>query len=264
MKIHVAPLVLATALALSACASQPETRPNVSDRQILPREVSPGEKIDISFNLEVSDPAAVERVYLRGLPKNSVLAGTQTELPLPAGQNTLYAEQIELRAPATDGQYNVEMVFETTGKTYFASFGSLAIRDAPSRILYSQFLPGSHNVDDCLAGTKLVEFEYTVADDNGASDFVVPTLFAMDGTSKDFVFFPHWEPMSWSGGSQGLVLERPTSDRAKEELVSSDIRILCEVPQASLHEYVVKGQSVSRLTGKSTTIGSAPVRYYVE
>jgi hypothetical protein len=236
----------------------------VSDRQLSPREVSPGEKIDISFNLEGSDPAAVERVYVRGLPKNSVLAGTRTELPLPAGPNTLYAEQIELNAPASDGQYNIELVFETTGKTYFAPLGSLAVRDTPSRILYSQFLPGSHRVTSCLAGTKLVEFEYTVSDDNGASDFAVPTLFALDGTSKDFVFFPHWQPMSWSGGSPGLVLERPRSDRVKEELVSSDIRIHCDVPQASLHEYVVKGQSVSRLTGKSTTIGSDPVRYYVE
>ena len=50
----------------------------------------------------------------------------------------------------------------------------------------------------------------------------------------------------------------------KQELVSSDIRIFCKMPEATLHEYVVKGQSVSRLTGKSTMIDSDPARYYVE
>ena len=35
-------------------------------------------------------------------------------------------------------------------------------------------------------------------------------------------------------------------------------------PPAPVADYVVKGQSVSRLTGKSTTIGGDPARYYVE
>ena len=74
----------------------------------------------------------------------------------------------------------------------------------------------------------------------------------------------HWQPITWSEGSQGIVLGHPTADSVKQELVTSDIRIHCEVPKATLHEYVVKGQSVSRLTGISTTIGSDPVRYYVD
>jgi hypothetical protein len=198
------------------------------------------------------------------LPKNTILAGTQTELHLPDRQSTPYASQIEVRAPAADGQYNLELVIETSEKTYLASLGYLAIRDTPSRILYTQFLPGSHAAARCPLGTRLLKFEYTVQDDNGASDFVAPTLVAKDTGSKDFIFFPHWEPISWLDGKQGIVLDLPTTDSVKKELVTSDIRIHCKVPQATLYEYIVKGQSVSRLSGESTPAGSDPARYYVE
>ena len=253
MKAYFALFALIVVLALSACASPPETRPVVSDRQISPQEISPDQRITVAFNLEMKEPDAVKRVFIRGLPKNTVLAGTQIDLPLPDRQSTPYEAEIEVLAPAADGQYNLELVFETSGKTYFAPLGSLAIRDTPSRILYSQFVPGTHAAADCSVDSKVVKFEYAVADDNGASDFVAPTLFPVDTGSNVLL-----------EGRQGIVLDHPTRDSVKQELVSSDIRILCNVPKATLHEYVVKGQSVSRLTGKSTTIGSDPARYYVE
>ena len=205
-----------------------------------------------------------ERVFVRGLPENTVLAGTNIDLDLPDGQSTFYAAQITLVAPVTDGQYNLELVLNTSDKTYFAPLGSLAVRDVPSRILYTQFLPGSHVADDCSLGTKLLEFQYAVADDNGASDFVGATLLARNIGSKDLVFFPHWEPSTPLGGKPGIFLEPPTNDTDTEELVKSDIRIHCKLPAASLYEFEVQGQSVSRLTGKSTPIGSDPARYYVE
>ena len=264
MKAYFVPFALIVVLALTACASPPEIRPVVSDRQISPQEISPGQRITVAFNLEVKEPDAVKRVFIRGLPKNTVLAGTQIDLPLPDRQSMPYEVEIEVLAPAADGQYNLELVFETSAKTNFAPLGPLAIRDIPSRIIYSQFVPGSHAAADCLFDTKLLKFEYTVVDDNGASDFVGPTLFPVDIGSKDLVFYPHWQPMTWSEGAQGIVLDHPTIDTVKQELVSSDIRIHCKVPKATLHEYVVKGQSGSRLTGKSTTIGSDPARYYVE
>ncbi len=264
MKAYFAPFALIVVLALSACASPPETRPVVSDRQISPQEISPDQRITVAFNLEIEEPDAVKRVFIRGLPKNTVLAGTQIDLPLPDRQSTAYEAEIDVLAPAADGQYNLELVFETSEKTYIAPLGSLAIRDIPSRIIYSQFVPGSHAAADCSFDTKLLKFEYTVVDDNGASDFFGPTLFPVDTGSKDLVFYPHWQPMTWSEGAQGIVLNRATTDSVKQELVSSDIRILCKVPTATLHEYVVKGQSGSLLTGKSTTIDSDPARYYVE
>lgn len=264
MKDYLAPLALCIVLALSACARQPESPPIVSDGNVSPREIWPGERIKVSFSLGVNDPAAVERIYVRGLPKNTVFAGSQTELRLPDRQRTPYASLIEVRVPAADGQYNLELVIETSEKTYVAPLGSLAIRDTPSRILYTQFLPGSHAAARCSLGTKLLKFEYTVEDDNGASDFAAPTLVAKDTGSKDFVFFPHWEPIAWLGGKEGIGLDRPTTDSVKKELVTTDIRINCRMPQASLYEFVVNGQSVSRLTGKSTPAGSDPARYYVE
>ena len=264
MKAYFAPFALIIVLALSACASPPETRPIVSDWQLSPREISPGQSITVAFDLEMKEPDAVKRVFIRGLPKNTVLVGTQIDLPLPDRQITPYEAEIEVLVPAADGQYNLELVFETSGKTYFVPLGSLAIRDTPSRILYSQFVPSNHAAADCPVDTKLLEFEYAVADDNGASDFVAPTLFPADTGSKSLVFYPHWQPITWSDGRQGIVLDHPTKDSVKQELVSSEIRILCNVPKATLHEYLVQGQSVSRLTGKSVTIGSDPVRYYVK
>ena len=264
MKAYFAPFAMMIVLALSACASPPITRPSISEWQVSPREISPGQRFTVAFDLEMKEPNAVERVFIRGLPKNTVLAGTWIDLPLPDRQITPYEAEIEVLAPAADGQYNLELGFETSGKTYFVPLGSLAIRDTPSRILHSQFIPNTHAAAGCSADTKLLEFEYVVADDNGASDFVAPTLFPVITGSKDLVINPHWQPISWSEGRQGIVLDHPTKDSVKQELVSSDVRILCKVQKASLHEYVVEGQSVSRLTGKSTTIGGDPVRYYVK
>lgn len=264
MKHYVTAIALIIALALSACASPPETRPIVSDRQLSPREISPGDSITIAFKLQVPDPSAVERVRIRGLPKNTRAAGTRTRLPLPSEKTTAYKAEIEVLVPAADGNYSLDLVFETSEKTYVAPLGSLAIRDTPSRILYTQFLPGNHAAANCRAGTKLLALEYTVTDDNGASDFVAPTLVAANPDSKKFVFFPHWEPINWLGDKPGIMLERPKKSTAKEELVKSAIRIHCKVPKASHYEYVIRGQSVSRLTGKSTPAGSDPARYYVE
>ena len=264
MKEYFAAIAFMIVLALSACASPPEPRPIVGDRQLSPREISPGDSITVAFKLQVTDPAAVERVRIRGLPKNTRAAGTRTRLPLPSAKSTTYKAQIEVLAPAADGNYSLDLVFETSGKTYVAPLGSLAIRDTPSRILYTQFLPGNHAAEGCLAGTKLLALEYTVADDNGASDFVAPTLVAANTESKKFVFFPHWEPINWLGDKPGIILERPKTSTAREELVKSNIRIHCKMPKASLYEYVVRGQSVSRLTGKSTPAGSNPAHYYVE
>lgn len=264
MKAYVAPVAFAVLVALGACTSRPLPKPVVSDRQVTPREVSPGDSISVAFKLGIKDPSAVERVFVRGLPENTELAGTKVDLPLPDGQSTSYSAQIELTAPATDGQYNLELVLNTSDKTYFAPLGSLAIRDVPSRILYTQFLPGSHISSDCSLGTKLLEFQYAVADDNGAADFVGAALMARTIGSKDLVFFPHWEPVATLGGKPGIFLEPPSKDTVTEELVTSDIRIHCKLPEASLYEFEVQGQSVSRLTGKSTAIGSDPARYYVE
>ena len=105
MKAYFAPFALIVVLALSACASPPETRPIVSDRHISPQEISPGQRITVEFNLEMKEPDAVKRVFVRGLPMNTVLAGTQIDLPLPDRESTPYKAEIEVLAPATDGHY---------------------------------------------------------------------------------------------------------------------------------------------------------------
>jgi hypothetical protein len=264
VKIYSAAIALTIALALSACASPPEFRPVVSDRQLSPKEIFPGESVKVAFKLQVKDPATVRSVQIRGLPENTLSAGTRTGLSPPSERSTAYDADIEILPPAADGNYNLDLVFKTNSKTYVAPLGTLAIRDTPSRILYTQFTPSNHTASRCLSGTKLLSLEYTVVDDNGAADFVAPTLVAANEESKKFVFFPHWEPINWLGDKPGIMLERPTAEAAREELVRSDIRIHCKMPQASLYQYVIRGQSVSRLTGKSTPAGSDPARYYVE
>jgi hypothetical protein len=115
-----------------------------------------------------------------------------------------------------------------------------------------------------LAETKLLKLEYAVADDNGASDFVAPVLAPVDKNALEFVFFPRWEPVAWLDGAPVIILNGPIKNFVKEELVSSDIRIFCRVPANSLYKFVIKGQNVSRLSGKSMIIDSDPVSYFVE
>lgn len=265
-RVTFAPLALVIVLALSACAQQPETRPVVGDLRFSPREISPGDSIDVAFDLTVQDPGAVKRVQIRGLPENTLLAGTEPRFRLPTAQITPYITRIPIRPPAMDGQYNLDLVIETTRKVYSVPLGSLGIRDTPSRILHAQFLPGSHTAEKCVPGvkTRLLKFEYTVADDNGAADFSAPTLFANNADAKSLIFFPHWEAVGWTGGKQGLVLDRPSETAARQELVTSEIRVHCKMPRATLYEYVLKGQSISRLTGEPTFADSDPARYYVE
>ncbi len=264
MKKRFSVLLLCAVAGLSACTAQPEVPPTVVDAELSAREISPGGILGISFDLEVADPNSIERIYLRGLPKNTVLAGTQTELRLPGEQMTSYDVQIVLETPASDGQYNLELVIEMPAKNYIALLGALAVRDAPSRIIHAQFVPGSHAAEDCGSSTKLLALEYIVVDENGASDFVAPALVPASKSTEDLVFFPHWESIGWLGGEQGILLNQPTSDTVQEQLVSSDIRIFCGMASAKLYETTVKGQDISRLTGKSTVVGSEPVRYYVE
>ena len=147
-----ASMALGVVLTVSACASQPESPPTVGQAALSTREISPGEDFVVSFNLIVTDPAEVERIYLRGLPKNSLLAGTQTDLRLPEAPDTLYESLIVVQKPAADGQYNLELVIERSGQAFIAPLGPLAIRDTPSRILHAQFVRGSHARPGGLSG----------------------------------------------------------------------------------------------------------------
>lgn len=268
MKMCLAPIVTAAAtavaLALGACASQPITPPTVADAKLSSNEVSPGDSVGISFTLDVADPDAVERVYLRGLPKNTLLAGTRTELAPPTGPSTAYASDLRIERPAADGQYSLELVVQTPQRAFVAPLGTLAIIDTPSRIVHAQFVGGSHAAKNCLGTTKLLSLEYTVADDNGAADFVAPAVSAVDQQARDLVFFPRWEPVAWLDGTPGIGLNRPTRDTVERELVTSDIRINCSVPTDQLYEFVINGQDVSRASGESKIIGSELVTYYVE
>jgi hypothetical protein len=257
-------VALAALLAAVGCASPPVLPPTVSDAWLSEQEIAPGESFEVSFGLKVADPAAVERIHVRGLPENTLQAGTQTELAPPLSPETPYAARILVETPAADGAYALEIVIETLERTFVAPLGLLAIRDMPSRILHAQFTRGSHAAADCLGKTKLLELQYAVSDDNGAADFVASTIAARNEQAKDLVFFPHWEPVAWLGDEPGIVLNTPSRDTVKEEVVSSDIRIICGVPEKSLYEFVVKGRNVSKVTGRSTTIESESVRYYVE
>ncbi len=266
MKNCFAPIAATAAvvLGLAGCASQPVAPPTVMEPQLSSQEVAPGENLGLTFTLDVAEPGDIERLHVRGLPKNTLIAGTQTDLDLPSSASTAYTSDIMIKSPAADGTYNLELVIETSEKTYVAPLGALAIRDTPSRILHAQFVGGSHAAEDCLATTKLLELEYTVADDNGASDFVAPAVSAVDETSQDLVFFPHWEPVTYLGGAPGIGLNRPTSDTEETELVKSDIRIHCSVQADKLYQFVINGQDISRASGQAKIIGSEPVRYYVE
>ncbi len=266
MKICLATIATAAALVfgLAGCANQPITPPTVADAKLSALEISPGESVAVSFTLDVAEPAAVKRLYLRGLPKNTLLAGTPTELDLPTAPSTAYATDLRIERPASDGQYSLELVIETPERRFVAPLGPLAIRDTPSRILHAQFVGGSHAAKNCLGKTKLLALEYTVADDNGAADFVAPAVSAVDQDAQDLVFFPRWEPVAWLDGAPGIGLNRPTQDTAETELVTSDIRINCSVPTDHLYEFVINGQNVSSASGESKIIGSEPVRYYVE
>lgn len=249
---------------LTACVARPETPPTVVDAEMSNEQLDPGDSFDLTFTLKTEEYQKVERVYLRGLPKNSVLAGTKTELAAPEGPVTNYDETITLQKPAADGLYEIELVVDYESIVFTAPVGSLEVNDIPSQITYSQFVPGSHVAADCYTPTRLLELQYTVFDENGAADMVSPVMTADASGHQDLVFFPHWEAVSWQGEAKGIVLKRPSDENSQEELVVDDVRINCEMPSQSLYDFKIMGQNVANPDGTSAIVESTSFRYYVE
>jgi hypothetical protein len=256
--------VLGPVLLLAACTARPETPPTVVDAQLSKAEVDPGDSFNLSFTLKTDEHEKVERIYLRGLPENSVQAGTTTELATPEGAVTAYDQTITMEKPAADGLYELSLVIDYDSVIFTAPVGSLAVNDIPSQITYSQFVPGSHVAADCYTPTKLLQLEYTVYDENGAADMVSPVMITDDSNHKDLVFFPHWEAVPWQSESKGIHLKRPTNANSQEEFVVDDVRINCEMPSKSLYDFKIMGQNVANPDGSSEVVESASFKYYVE
>ena len=256
--------VLGPVLLLAACVARPETPPTVVDAKMSKAEIDPGESFDLSFKLKSEEYEKVERVYLRGLPENSVMAGTTTELAVPESSETAYDQTITLEKPAADGLYEISLVIDYDSVVFTAPVGTLEVNDIPSQITYSQFVPGSHVAADCYTPTKLLQLEYTVFDENGAADMVSPVMTTDDTKHKDLVFFPHWEAVPWQSESKGIHLKRPTDANSQEEFVVDDVRINCEMPSKSLYDFKIMGQNVANPEGSSAVVESESFKYYVE
>ena len=256
--------VMGSIVLLAACVARPETPPTVVDAKLSTTQIDPGDSFNLSFTLKTDEYDKVKRVYIRGLPKNSVLAGTTTELAVPDSPVTAYDQTIALQMPAADGLYEVAVVVDYDSVSFSAPAGILEVNDIPSQITYSQFVPGSHVAKDCYTPTRLLELQYTVFDENGAADMASPVMTASDAGHEDLVFFPHWEAVPWQDGSEGIVLNRPSDENSLNELVVDDVRINCEMPSKSLYEFKIKGQNVAVRAGSPVVIESAPIKYYVE
>jgi hypothetical protein len=251
-------------LALSSCANKPSTPPTVINAELSRDTLAPGESFNISFTLDLVAPQDVERVFVRGLPANTVAAGTQVDLALPQTGNTAYNTQIGVLAPAADGTYNLELVVSMPDRNYVVPLGLMSITDLPSRFAYAQFTPGSHEAEDCQLNTRLVELEYAVIDGNGATDFTAPVMTPKSPDAKELVFFPRFETIAWAEDQEGVVLNRPSDSNVIEELVSTDIRVNCRLSAGNSYEFQLMGQNISRINGSVTRIKSDTVRYFVE
>jgi hypothetical protein len=256
--------VMGAIMLLAACVARPDTPPTVVDAKLSTAQLDPGESFNLSFTLKTEEFDRVKRVYLRGLPKNSVLAGTTTELAVPESPITNYDETIILQKPAADGLYEVVLVVDYNSVSFTAPAGILEVNDIPSQITYSQFVPGSHVASDCSTPTRLLELQYTVFDENGAADMVSPVMTADASGHESLVFFPHWEAVPWQDESKGIVLKRPSDENSQEEFVVDDVRINCEMPSKSLYDFKIKGQNVAKPKGSSVAVESASFKYYVE
>jgi hypothetical protein len=257
-------LVMGAIMLLAACVARPETPPTVVEAKLSTAQLDPGGNFNLSFTLKTEEYDKVKRVYIRGLPKNSVLAGTTTELAVPGNSVTAYDETITLQRPAADGLYEVAVVVDYGSVSFSAPAGVLEVNDIPSQITYSQFVPGSHIAANCSTPTRLLKLQYTVVDDNGAADMVSPVMTAAEAAHGDLVFFPHWEAVSWQDETKGIVLKRPSDENSQEELVVDNVRINCEMPSKSLYDFKIKGQNVASPKGSSVVVESASFNYYVE
>lgn len=256
-------VILAGGLAVAGCQSTSHV-PSLRAAAVSPQAIFPGGQVDISYGLQYEGAwSDIESIELKGLPDNTLAAGTQTDMPKPSSDKRATTAPLLVQEPAADGLYNLSIsVTYNGGREVTLPVGQLRINDAPSEIEFAQFEPGSHRVSECNNVIK-GQFKYAVSDANGANDFKNPRLFLLSAEPQTQVALLFAQDNFTSvRGQPALALNEPTKSDATKELVSTQMSINCDGPAPVKWTWQVEGISQFGNAGTPVRIGSEPVQYF--
>lgn len=256
-------MLLTGGLVLAGCASTSHV-PSVRVAAVSPQAIFPGDQVDISYTLQYNGAwSDIERIELKGLPDNTQAAGTQAGIPIPAANTRAATAPILVQAPAADGLYSLSVtVTYNGGQQVTLPVGQLRINDAPSKIEFAQFEPGSHRVSACnnlLNG----QFKYAVFDRNGANDFENPRLYMLSSEPPtQIALLFEQDNLTTVRGQPALKLNEPTKSDSTRELVTTQMSINCDGPAPVKWTWQVEGISQFGTAGPPARVGSEPIQYF--
>ena len=283
------------AAGVAGCTAEPPVASvPVVTGQVAPAAVQPGSVVNLSYAVTSARP--VSGVSVVGLPANSLAAGTDPNLSVPAisGQPTQHA--LAVRAPAAAGVYPLQLrVAYADGASTLHPIGTLTIADMPGTIEQVALEPGSHQVGACAVPYRTATLRYTVADANGAQDVVEPRLVVpayptTAGTTTSPLLAPvavappavtvapagatiavpsqtvivQPPPMAVAVPAQAtqIPLVAPRSSSSAREAITTPIQIACQMPAPVNWTWHVQASDVDQVTGTTRIVGPAPIGYF--
>jgi hypothetical protein len=292
MNLRFGAVLLAAGLA-GCVAERPVATVPVVTGQVAPTAVQPGSVVNLSY--AVTSARAVSGISVVGLPANTLAAGTNANLTIPAINGQAMQQALAVRAPAAAGVYPLQLrVAYADGASTLHPIGTLTIADMPGMIEQVALEPGSHQVGACAAPYHTATLRYTVADANGAQDVVDPKLvvpaypatasytvpllapvavapaavtFAPAGTvvavpAQTVVVQP--APMTIAVPTQAtqIPLSAPRSSSLAREAIATPIQIACQMPAPVNWTWHVQAADVDQVTGTTRIVGPAPIGYF--
>ncbi len=222
----------AVVLVTAACAANPFPSPKITDLEVGPATIKPGEAVTFRFTMEYDGPwTDIERIELTGLPANTLAADTVTRINVPAAAGEVAETVILVNKPAKDGVYPLKFRVSVRGSpgVNVGGVGPITITDVPARFEFASFEPSSHSIVGCAGLRKFVTLKYLAFDENGAADITDPQITAV-------------EPAGLFEAP--LPLRAPKDANVIKELVTTPVAVNCDARAPQVWEWTLRAINV--------------------
>ena len=222
----------AVILITAACAGNPFDNPKITNLEVSPATIKPGEAVTFRFAVEYEGPwTDIERIVLTGLPANTLAADTVTTINVPAARGEIAETVLLIKKPAKDGVYPLKFRVSVRGSAgvNVGGVGPITIADVPARFAFASFEPASHSIDGCAGLRKFVSLKYLAFDENGATDISDPQITGV-------------EPVGLFDAP--LSLRSPKDANVIEELVTTPVAVNCDARAPQVWKWTLRAINV--------------------
>ncbi len=241
-------------LLAAACASKEgPPPPKIYNLEVGPTKINPGETVVFRFAMDYSGPwSDIISIKLEGLPRNTLAAGTDRTIALPAGSGEASETVVHIKAPARHGTYPLSMrvTVEDSPGVIIKGIGPLIVNDVPGQLDFADFEPSSHKIDRCRGSLRTVTIKVLARDDNGADDIVRPRVTRIDPA------------VGLAVAPLPIVLNETNSRNTVEELVETPVEVRCKAPAPQVWRWAVRATDVDGEDGPGRLTNTATAQYF--